>query len=105
MRTTVSFVDDADCDEMNQIGFNCYTDSIDAGDSLLMIRSGDIIGACVFDPEDGNLFTRCELNIVGEVSAGQGESLMRSDIDIHCTMDDIHSSIRLNDLRGRNNRS
>ena len=91
-------------DGLNRIGFNCYTDSIDAGDSPLTIRPGDIRGACVFDPEDGNIVTRRELNIVGEVLAGQGESLMRANFDVNCTMDDIPSSIRLSDLRNQNNR-
>ena len=102
MRTTAIIFDGAD--GLNEIGFNCYTDSIDAGDSPLTIRPGDIIGACVFDPVDDNIFTRRELNIVGEVAAGHGESLMRADIDVDCTMDDIPSSIRLTDLRNQNNR-
>ena len=100
--TLTGFLDGAD--GLNEIGFNCYTDSIDAGDSPLTIRSGDITGACVFDPEDGDIIARRELNIVGEVSAGQGESLLRADIDVNCTMDDIPSSIRLTDLRRQNNR-
>ena len=102
-RATTGFGDGVD--RLNERGFNCYTDSIDAGDSPLTIQPGDIIGACVFDPEDGNIFTRRELNIVGEVPAGQGESLMRADIDVDCTVNDIvPSSIRLTDLRRQNNR-
>ena len=101
-QTLTGFLDGAD--GLNEIGFDCYTDSIDVGDSPLTIRPGDIIGACVFDPEDGSIITRRELDIVGETSAGLGESLMRSDIEVDCTMDDIPSSIRLRDLRGQNNR-
>ena len=44
-----------DGDGFNQIGFNCYTDFIDVGDSPLTIHAGDVIGACVFDPQDAIL--------------------------------------------------
>jgi hypothetical protein len=106
VRTTLGFGDDAD--GPNQIGFNCYTDIIDVDDSPLPIHAGDILGACVFDPQDGNFlgnsFARYELNIVGEVPAGQGESLMRDNINVDCTMDAIPSSIRQRDLQNQNNR-
>ena len=69
-------------DGLNQIGFNCYTDFIDVGDSPLTIHAGDIIGACVFNPSGGS---RRELDIVGEAN---GESLMEADIncDMHSRM-------------------
>ena len=102
VRITTGLGDGAD--GLNQMGFNCYTDSIDAGDSPLTIHAGDIIGACVFDPKDGSIVTRRELDIVGEVLAGQGESLMQADIDVDCTVDDIPSGIQLSDLRRQNNR-
>ena len=35
--------------EIAEGGFNCYDDSIDVG---VTIQTGDILGACVFDPED-----------------------------------------------------
>jgi hypothetical protein len=57
-------------DGQNQKGFNCYTDSIDVGDSPLTVQAGDIIGACVFNPPGGSGY---ELDIVSQVS---GESLM-----------------------------
>ena len=100
VRTTLNIADDAD--GPNQEGFNCYTDLIDTGDLPLTIRAGDIIGACVFDPEDADGFDRRQLNIVGEVPGGRGESLMRN--DIKCTMDYIPSSILQTDLRRQNNR-
>ena len=96
VRTNIGFGDGAD--GQNQIGFNCYTDFIDIGDSPLTVRAGDIVGACVFDPNEE---FRHELNIVGEVK-GQGESLMRADLG--CTMDAIPSSILRNGLQSRNNR-
>ena len=81
-------------DGLNQMGFNCYTDLIDVGDSPLTIWAGDIIGACVFDPSGG---FRRELDIVGEVS---GESLMEADIDC-----DMHSRmIQQSEFQLRNDR-
>ena len=53
-------------------GFNCYDDSIDVGNSPLTIQTGDILGACVFDP-DGDIrfvLTRLPLDVVGEASGG-----------------------------------
>ena len=107
VRTTLGIADGAD--GLNQLGFNCYTDSIDAGNSPPTIRAGDIIGACVFDPQDEDIFDRTQLNIVGTVPAGQGESLMRVDVgdgpdEVDCTMDDIPSSIQQGDLRDDRNR-
>ena len=89
-------------DGFNQIGFNCYTDFIDVGDSPLIIHASDVIGACVFDPQDAT-FVKRELDIVGEVSSDQGESLMRSrgggtGIGNTCTMNAIPSSIPNDDL-------
>ena len=58
--------------EIAQGGFNCYVDSIDVGDSPLTIQAGDILGACVFDP-DGDIrfvLTRLPLDVVGEASGG-----------------------------------
>ena len=63
VRITTGFGDGAD--GLHQIGFNCYTDFIDTGDSPLTISAGDIIGACVFNPQDADGFDRRPLNIVG----------------------------------------
>jgi hypothetical protein len=103
VRTTLGFSDGAD--GLNLSGFNCYTDFIDVGDSPLMIRAGDIIGACVFDPQDADSFDRRQLNIVGEVR-GTGESLLQVDVsnDFDCTRDAIPSSISRNDLQEQDNR-
>jgi hypothetical protein len=83
-------------DRLNELDFNCYND---AGDSPLTIHTGDIIGACVFDPPGGS--TR-ELDIVGQVS---GESLLQAGISSDdCTMNDILSIIQSGDLQPRNDR-
>ncbi len=62
---TISLYTDADPivdGEIARGGFNCYTDSIDVGNSPLTIQAGDIIGACIFDPEDQRLVTRLPLD-------------------------------------------
>jgi hypothetical protein len=101
VRTTNGTGDGAD--GQNQVGFNCYTDIVDVGDSPQTIRDGDIIGACVFDPDDEILFERLQLNIVNEVT---GESLLRVDVSANfdCTMDSIPSDISHSDLQEQNNR-
>ena len=37
-------------------GFMCCTDSLETSDSPMMVQVGDIIGACVFDPQNGDRF-------------------------------------------------
>ena len=76
-------------------GFNCYEDTVDAEISLVTVQSGDILGACVFDPNgDSSRVRRLPLNIVGEVS---GESLLEMNTN-GCTRDDLPMSISANDL-------
>ena len=104
VRTTIGSGDGAD--GLNQLGFNCYTDTIDVGDSPLTILAGDIIGACVFDPPDADSFERLQLNVVGDVS---GESLLRANVgdlsgEVDCTMDIIPSNIPSSVLQVQNNR-
>ena len=106
VRTTLGFGDGAD--GLNEMGFNCYTDFIDVSDSPLTIHDGDIIGACVFDPDDGTFFDRLQLDIVGEIR-GTGESLMRVDVggesdEVSCTIDAIPSDISRSILQEQNNR-
>ena len=51
--------------------FMCYNDSVDASDSPLTVQDGDIIGACVFDPQEDDVsFSRRQLNIVGDIMNG-----------------------------------
>ena len=72
--------------------FMCYNDSVDASDSPLTVQDGDIIGACVFDPQEDDVsFSRRQLNIVGDIM--NGVSLWRSSNADGCTMDTIPSSV------------
>ena len=74
-------------------GFDCDTLTVPSFD----IQVGDVIGACVFDPPEGN---ERQLDIVGEV---KGHSLMEMEED-GCSLDEIPQTISNNDLSLRNSR-
>ena len=81
-------------------GFMCYVDR--TSDSPLTIQTGDIIGACVFDPRDAGGFSRRQLDVVGQVS---GESLLEVGLSNNlCTLNVIPPMILRDDLENRNNR-
>ena len=92
--------------EIAQGGFNCYNDSIDVGDSPLIIQAGDILGACVFDPEDdrglfGGVFVaRLPLDVAGEAS---GDSLLQMGTT-GCSRTNIPSDVSTNQLSTINSR-
>ena len=113
IRTVSRFTGDPIVDgEIEQGGFNCYSDSIDAGSSPLTIQTGDILGACVFDPEDDRVnnilpvlgsrvtVARLPLNVVGEVN---GESLQQMFTD-GCSRTNIPDDISINQLSTVNSR-
>ena len=104
IRTVSRFTNDPTTDgEIVQGGFNCYDDSIDVGESPLTIQAGDILGACVFDPEDDQspfAVARLPLDVVGEVG---GESLQQMGI-IRCSRTNIPSDISINQLSTVNSR-
>ena len=60
---------------IQQGGFVCYNDS--TGDTPVTVQAGDVIGACIFDPDDSLVldFNKLQLDIIGEQS-GLGESLL-----------------------------
>ena len=103
IRTISDFTTDPIVDgEIVQGGFNCYTDSIDVGNSPLTLQAGDILGACVFDP-DGDIpfiLTRLPLDVVGEAS---GESLLQMGTS-DCSRTDILSDISASQLSTINSR-
>ena len=94
--------------EIEQGGFNCYTDSIGVGGSPLTIQAGDILGACVFDPdgdivfEDDDILIRLPLDVVGETSGSEG-SLLQMSTD-GCSRVEIPSDISANQLSTLNSR-
>lgn len=78
-------------------GFTCYDDMIDVGDNPFTIQAGDVIGACVFNPDNINSLTiRRELDVVGE-TATDSESLLEMDDD-GCDMDALPSDVERDDL-------
>ena len=102
VRATVNFGEHVD--GVLQEGFSCYDDSDSINNSTLTIQTGDIIGACIFDPGDiSALVDRHQLDIVGEVR-GESLSQLQSDANDVCTMDAIPSSIPYSDLLNRDNR-
>ena len=101
IRTNADFISIPEIDgEISHGGFNCYTDSLDAGDSPLTIQAGDILGACVFDPDGDIMILNAEvkitlpLDVVGEVS---GESLLKMNTD-GCSRQALPSDIPANQL-------
>ena len=84
---------------IQQGGFTCYSDTNDI-DTPIPVQTGDLVGACIFDPEDGSFFTRQQLNLVGTVN---GESLMEMS-DSGCTVETLPSSVETSDLSTSNNR-
>ena len=91
---------------IRQRGFMCYNDSIvDTSNSPLTVQEGDIIGACVFSPQDEGGLDRRELDIVGEITNGESLLLDNNDLVNTCTMDIIPSSIQCcSDFRELSNR-
>ena len=61
-------------------GFNCYDDALEsnASTAFLTIEEGDILGACILDPNNLAKAERLQLDIVGEES---GHSLMQTSAD------------------------
>ena len=92
-RTTVDSI-------IQENGFNCYDDTNDINMSV-PVQAGDLVGVCIFNPEDGNSFTRNQLNIVGD---GGGESLLQMNNVGGCSVDSIPSSVQDDDLSTVNNR-
>ena len=75
--------------------FNCYNVSVNA----FTIEAGDIVGACVYDPEDTQIR---QLDIVGRVATGY--SLMRTDNGFSQCEYSLPSNISRNQLSNRKSR-
>ena len=80
-------------EEVTAGGFNCYNDTLDSI-SPLTIRSGDILGVCVFDPDSDDVLFGRQLDVVGEVS---GQSVLQMGTS-GCTTEAIPSNIPANQL-------
>ena len=89
---------------IQQGGFVCYNDS--TGDTSVTVQAGDVIGVCIFNPDNELLFRRHQLDIVDEQS-GLGESLLglsESQSAARCSMDSIPGVILRNVLLVHNDR-
>ena len=85
-------------------GFSCYDDSINDGNSPLTIQAGDVLGACVFDPQDRDSFNAFQLDVVGETRGRPSGSLLEMNSDGCERTSPLPSSIQMNSLRTRNSR-
>ena len=104
VRTVEDFINSPEVDgEIEEDDFICYDDFLGSADPPLTIQAGDVVGACVFNPQ--NDFSRIPLfpfNIprvdrlplytVGEVSGDGNELLLQMDTS-RCTREDIPSDI------------
>lgn len=75
-------------------GFSCNDYSVETNTSQLTIQAGDVLGACVFTPIDGEFFLRQRLDIVGQTS---GESLLGMDTSA-CNTKFLPTSVTVNEL-------
>ena len=74
--------------------FICYDDFLGTNESWLTVETGDVVGACIFNPKNGHTFSRRELDIVGEA---EGHSLLADD-RFECTTETLPSVIHTNRL-------
>ena len=67
IRTISGFTNNPIIDgEIAHRGFNCYDDSIDVGNSPLTIQAGDVLGACIFNPDNSFGVSRLPLDVIGQ---------------------------------------
>ena len=85
---------------LQEDNFACYDDSIDSGDLPVIVQAGDVLGACIFNPDNLPGDNRRQLDIVGETD---GSSLLEMNDD-ECTTEAIPSDIPTSQLSNRNNR-
>ena len=85
---------------IHENGFTCYNDTNDIN-MPVSVQAGDLVGVCIFSPEDGSFFTRNQLNVVGD---GGGESLLQMSNVGGCSVDSIPSGIQADNLSTVNNR-
>ena len=93
---------DFDTDKIDGViqgGFTCLNDVNDLNIPL-PVETGDMVGACIFDPEDNENVTRQQLNIVGTMPS---EFLLGTD-NTDCTVDDIPSIFLANQFSRSNSK-
>ena len=84
--------------EIQEGGFTCYDDSLGSTDPPLTIQAGDVVGACIFDPQNvfsfGGLLRLTTVNRLPLYTVGEdgNELLLQMDTS-GCTREDIPSDI------------
>ena len=81
-------------------GFNCH-DELDIGSEAVEVQKGDVIGACIFDPDNFFLIIHSQLDIVGEAN---DHSLLEMNDVSECDFGAIPSRISATDLREQTSR-
>ena len=81
-------------------GFNCH-DELDIGSEAVEVQRGDVIGACIFDPNNFVIFIHSQLDVVGE---GSGSSLLEMNDVSECDFDAIPSRVSASSLREQTSR-
>lgn len=89
---------------LREEGYACYDDAIeDSGDMTpVTIQAGDLLGACIFNPDNAPGDNRRQLDIVGCIETG-GSSLLEMSDD-ECTTKALPSNIPSSQLSNRSNR-
>lgn len=80
--------------------FECFTDTFDH--SPVVVQAGDVVGACVFNPQDSRSFARHQLDVIGEAE-NNGESLMGMST-AGCSMYSLPSQVLSISLSRKRNR-
>jgi hypothetical protein len=78
-------------------GFNCRGE----GNQAVEIQRGDVVGACIFDPEDGRFFIHSQLDVVGE---GSNHSLLETNDVSECDYDAVPYQVLASNLREQTSR-
>ena len=81
-------------------GFNCHNEFI-AGGEAVEVQRGDVLGACIFDPDNGIILVHSQLDVVGEAS---DYSLLEMDDVSECDFGAVPSRILASNLREQTSR-
>ena len=76
-------------------GFNCHN-IFDLGDEDVEVQAGDIVGACIFDPENALIFINSQLDVIGDAN---GYSLHVMNDVSDCDFGEIPSTVEDSALR------
>ena len=76
-------------------GFNCHN-IFELGDEDVEVQAGDIVGACIFDPDNVLFFINSQLDVIGDAN---GYSLHVMNDVSDCDFGAIPSTVEATDLR------